>query len=111
MRSSCKDCPRRPVCRRICPDIERLLPPADGSTRAELSIEGKLIAWAIQDFENQLLPRQREAAYFYYRLGLSEGETARKLGVKKAAVCRMLKRIRKKLAEKCKQNVLVVLQV
>ena len=104
MPSSCKNCPERDRCKVICPEIERLLPPADGSTRAELSIEGKLIAWKIQDIEDELPPRQREAASRYFRLGESQEEIALKIGVSQHTVSVHLAAVRRKILRKIRRN-------
>ena len=97
MRSSCKDCPERDRCRRICPDIRKLLPPLDGRPRAEFNHRDRSIAWAIQEIEPLLPPRQRRAAHLYFRLGKSEEEIALKMGISQQAVAQYLAATRKKI--------------
>ena len=97
MRRYCRSCPKRENCQSICPELEDILPPADGSTRAELKVLDREIVWSIQDREHILTRKQQPVARLYYRFGLSEEEVARRVGVSRQAVSRMLARIRKKL--------------
>ena len=101
---SCDACPKRTHCRRICPEIEKLLPPADGRPRASLNTIDKSVAWSVQDREDELAPRRRLVARLYHRFGWPEARIARLLGVGLPAVCRMLKRIRKKIAKHGKKT-------
>ena len=94
---SCSDCPKRAKCRSICPEIERQLPPEDGRPRAGLNAIDRALVWSIQDMERRLPERQRRAARLHFRLGLSQAEVARRMGVSQQAVSEMLLSVRKKL--------------
>ena len=97
MRSSCKDCPKKDRCRRICPDIKKLLPPLDGRPRAEFNHRDRSIAWAIQEIEHLLPSRQRRAAHLYFRLGKSEKEVAADMGILHQTVSEYLEVVVKKI--------------
>jgi len=91
-------------CQSICPDIERLLPPADAKARAKLDPVDKGIAWSVQDHEDILTKRQRIAARLYHRFGFKMTDIACVLRVYPSAVCQILQRIRKKIAEHVKET-------
>ena len=95
---SCDACPKRTHCRRICPEIEKLLPPADGRPRAELNAIDRSVVWRVQENEDLLTPRQRLVARLYHRFGFTMSDIACVLRIQRRAVGRMLKRIRKTLA-------------
>ena len=104
MRASCEGCPKRDSCNSICPDIERLLPAADAKTRAKLGPVDKGIAWSVQDHEDILTQRQRLVARLYHRFGFKMTDIACVLRVHPSAVCQILQRIRKKIAEHVKKT-------
>ena len=95
MRRHCSNCPKRDRCTSICSELENVLPPKDGRPRATLSVAGRELAWLIQDTEDQLPPKQREAARLYYRFGMAEEEVAERMGVSRRSVVRYLVAVRR----------------
>ena len=104
MRASCEGCPKRDHCTSICPEIEKLLPPADTKARAKLDPVDRGIAWSVQDHEDILTHRQRLVARLYFRFGFTMSDIACVLRVYPSAVCQILQRIRKKIAEHVKKT-------
>ena len=96
---SCDACEKRTHCRRICPEIEKLLPPHDGGTDFELNSIDRSVAWRVQEIEDDLTPRQRQVARMYHRFGLSQELIAGKLGICHQRVSRILLKIRKKIRQ------------
>ena len=91
---SCKDCPKRSTCRSICPEVESQLPDPDaGRSQARYDPADRAVAWAVQDREDELTPRQRLAARLHFRFGLTEAEAARRMGVAHQTVSRLLARV------------------
>jgi len=70
------------------------------------TLRGRSIAWAIQEIENELPPRQREAAHLYFRFGLSEEAVAGEMGISHQAVSELVRKILKKLRQGACKNVL-----
>ena len=100
---SCDACPKRTHCRRICPEIEKLLPPADGRPRANLNAIDRSVVWRVQENEGRLTPRQKLVARLYYRFGVSQELIARLLGMRQPSVCDMLGRIRRNIEKSLRE--------
>lgn len=96
-RTSCRGCPKRHRCTRICPDIERLLPPENGGTDFDFDPVDRQVAWKIQDHEDELPWPDRDAARLHFRFGWTQAEIARELGYSQMHISRILLRIRKRI--------------
>ena len=97
MRVSCEGCPKRDHCTSICPEIEKLLPPADAKARAKLRVIDRSVVWRVQDNEHRLTPRQRLVARLYFRFGFTMSDIACVLRVRRQSVAETLSWIRKKI--------------
>ena len=98
---SCDACPRRATCRSICPEIERLLPPADGRPRASLNAIDRSVVWRVQENEDRLTRRQRVVARLYFRFGWSQARIASSLKLNQSTVARICIAARKKVRKLC----------
>lgn len=103
---SCRECPVRNICSKICDPVEAVLPSME---QGRVDFEdlpriwrGRIVTRAILDNTHLLTELQQEIVRLYYRESLLQREIGKKLGITQQAVNDHLKRIREKVGKKLK---------
>ena len=107
----CLDCPRRPACREICPEVEALLPAVDeGKMRSEAlhmaEEENQKVELAFENLK-LLTPRQKVVMYLYHRSQLSAREIGRGVGMTREGLYWIVRRIGRKIRQKTSISFLI----
>jgi len=109
----CSDCPKRDECRRICPELKKLLPSMDrgrlnygrcSPEHLKRLVHNRWVTQSILDWRHILTGRQRQVLDIYYNEGVTHDAIARRLGIAQKNVTTYLQRAYRKIAAAIAKN-------